>query len=224
MNITITFDSLVVDQNSGKLGGYIMNKFKKLTKAVIAAGVILSVSAFTFNHKSEAATYSHVTTKSESYWNIAKGFGVPINRLEAANHWSPLYVGKTVTLPNSPVSHSDKDLMARLVHAEASGEPYAGKVAVASVILNRVTNPNFPDTVPGVVYQIAYGHYAFTPVPNGQIDKLADANSIKAVNEAIALMGKGNGSVYFYNPATSTSAYDSTRQVTVRIGHHVFAK
>jgi N-acetylmuramoyl-L-alanine amidase len=181
------------------------------------------MSAFTVN-KSDAATYAHVSQNNESYWDIAKGFGVPVNSLGAANHWSSLYKGKSIVIPNSPISHSDKALMARLVHAEAAGEPYAGKVAVASVILNRVNSPKFPNTVPGVIYQISYGHYAFTPVANGQINQPADADSIRAVNEAIALMGQGNGSLYFYNPATSSNYYDASRQVTVRIGHHVFAK
>jgi N-acetylmuramoyl-L-alanine amidase len=201
-----------------------MKKLKKLKKIVIAAGVLLSISAFTLNSKSEAATYTHVTSNSTSYWKVAKGFGVPLNSLETANHWSPLYAGKGIVIPNAPISNADKALMARLVHAEASGEPYAGKVAVASVILNRVSSPKFPNTVPGVIYQYSYGHYEFTPVENGQINQPADADSIRAVNEAIALMGKGNGSLYFYNPATSTSFYDASRQVTVRIGHHVFAK
>jgi N-acetylmuramoyl-L-alanine amidase len=201
-----------------------MKQLKKLKKIVIAAGALLTLSAFTLNSKSEAATYTHVTSNSQTYWNIAKGFGVPLNSLETVNHWSTLYAGKNIVLPNSPVSAADKALMARLVHAEAVGEPYAGKVAVASVILNRVKSSKFPNTVPGVIYQISSGHYAFTPVENGQINQPADADSIRAVNEAIALMGRGNGSLFFYNPATSTSFYDASRQVTVRIGHHVFAK
>lgn len=201
-----------------------MNKLKKLKKLVIAAGVILLMSAFTLNSKSEAATFTHKISNGETYWNIAKGFGVPLNSLEGANNWSSLYAGKTILIPNSPVSTVDKALMARLVHAEAEGEPYAGKVAVASVVLNRVKSPNFPNTVPGVIYQISNGHYAFTPVENGQINQPADAASIRAVNEAIALMGRGNGSLFFYNPTTSTSSWVSSRQVTVKIGHHVFAK
>ncbi|WP_376767984.1 cell wall hydrolase [Neobacillus endophyticus] len=182
------------------------------------------MSAFTFNSKSEAATTYHKVSYGESYWKIAKGFGVPLNSLEAANHSLPLYAGQNIAIPNSPVSPADKGLMARLVHAEANGESYAGKVAVASVILNRVKSPDFPNTVHGVIYQISNGHYAFTPVQNGQINQAADADSLKAVNEAIALMGTGKGSLFFYNPATSQSSWMLSRQVTARIGNHVFAK
>lgn len=200
-----------------------MKQLKKLAKIVVAAGAIFSLSAFTINHKSEAAT-SHTVQPSETYWKIAKGFGIPVNQLESANNWKPLYSGEQMVLPDSPISASDKNLMARLVHAEASGEPYAGKVAVASVILNRVASPDFPDTVRGVIYQVSNGYYAFTPVENGQINQPADPESIRAVNEALALKGQGNGSLFFYNPSTAVSHYDATRTVTVRIGHHVFAK
>src|SRR5690625_5008918 len=50
-------------------------------------------------------------------------------------------------------SESDLDLLARVVRAESEGEPYDGQVAVAAVILNRVTHPEFPNTIAGVVYE-----------------------------------------------------------------------
>ncbi len=86
-----------------------------------------------------------------------------------ANHATSSYLlaGKNLVIPNSTISAADKDLMARLVRAEAVGEPYAGKVAVATVILNRVASPDFPNSIKEVIYQISSGHYAFTPVQNG---------------------------------------------------------
>ncbi|QIZ10310.1 LysM peptidoglycan-binding domain-containing protein [Priestia megaterium] len=197
-----------------------MNKFKKL---MIATGLILSMSAFTLNGTTEAAT-THTVKYGETYWKLAKGFGIPINSLMSANNSKPLIAGQNMTLPNSLISVADKDLMARLVHAEAVGEPYSGKVAVAVVILNRVKSPDFPNTVRGVINQISNGHYAFTPVANGQINQPADAASKRAVNEAIALMGKGNGSLFFYNPKTAVSKWIYSRPVTVTIGNHRFAK
>lgn len=197
-----------------------MNKLRKL---VIAAGLIFSMSAFTGVTKSEAAT-THKIQYGETYWKIAKGFGIPVNSLMSANNSKPLIAGQYMTLPNSPISAADEELMAKLVRAEAVGEPYAGKVAVATVILNRVKSPDFPNTVRGVIYQISNGHYAFTPVQNGQINQPADLASKKAVNEAIALMGKGNGSLFFYNPKTAVSDWIFSREVTVTIGNHRFAR
>ncbi|WP_188498568.1 cell wall hydrolase [Pullulanibacillus pueri] len=195
----------------------------KVMKIFVVSIIVLSLSAFVFNRQSEAAT-SHKVSYGETYWKIAKGFGIRINSLMTANHQKPLYAGETITLPNSPISLSDKKLLYRLVHAEAVGELYAGKVAVATVVLNRVQSSLFPNTVSGVIYQISGGHYAFTPVQDGRINEPADAESKKAVNEALALMGKSSGSLYFYNPATSSSAWILSRPVTVKIGHHVFAK
>lgn len=197
-----------------------MKKFKKL---IVAAGLVLSISVFTLTNQTEAAT-THTVQYGETYWKIAKGFGIPINSLMTANNSKPLIAGQNVTLPNSLFSAADKDLMARLVRAEAVGEPYAGKVAVATVVLNRVKSPLFPNTVRGVIYQIDNGYYAFTPVANGQINQPADYASKRAVNEAIALMGKGSGSLYFYNPRTASSSWILSRSVTVTIGNHVFAK
>lgn len=200
-------------------------KFNKLKKLVIAAGMMVSLSAFTLTTKSEAATgTAHKVQYGESYWKIAKGFGIPVNSLMAANHNAPLYAGETITLPYSSISMSDKDLMARLVHAEAIGEPYAGKVAVATVILNRVSSPDFPNSIRKVIYQISNGHYAFTPVQDGRINQPADAASKRAVNEAIAFKGQGNGSLFFYNPRTAQSKWIFSRPVTVTIGNHRFAK
>ncbi|MEH7414428.1 cell wall hydrolase [Neobacillus drentensis] len=196
---------------------------KKLKKLIVAAGLMLSISAFTLTNQTEAAT-THTVQNGETYWNLAKGFGIPVTSLMVANKSMPLIAGQNVTLPNSPYTAAEKDLMARLVRAEAVGEPYAGKVAVATVIINRVRSADFPNTVKGVIYQIANGHYAFTPVANGTINQPADAASRKAVNEAIALTGKGNGSLFFYNPKTSTSSWITSRPVTITIGNHRFAR
>ncbi len=198
-----------------------MNKIKKL---VIATGLILSMSAFTLTNKSEAAGTTHTVQSGETYWKIATGFGVPLKTLMSANNNKALFAGENIIIPNSSVSTADKELMGRLVHAEAGGEPYAGKVAVATVILNRADNPNFPQTVRDVVYQNHNGHYAFTPVQNGSINQPADSDSKRAVNEALALRGQGSGSLYFYNPKTITDGWILSRPVTVTIGNHRFAR
>lgn len=200
-----------------------MNKLKKL---VMATGLILSMSAFTLNGTTEAATTTHKVQSGETYWKIATKFGVPVYNLMKANNASSdmLYAGQNLVIPNSTISAADKELMARLVRAEAVGEPYAGKVAVATVILNRVASPDFPNSIREVIYQISNGHYAFTPVQNGQINQPADAASRQAVNEAIAFKGQGNGSLFFYNPKTAVSQWITSRHVTVTIGNHRFAK
>ncbi len=114
--------------------------------------------------------------------------------------------------------------MARLVTAEAGGESYKGKVAVAKVILNRVNAKGFPNTITGVIYEpIKYG-YAFTPVTDGRINQPASAEAKMAVEEAISTNGVHSDWLYFYNPKTSTDKWITTRQTVAVIGNHVFAK
>jgi N-acetylmuramoyl-L-alanine amidase len=200
-----------------------MNKIKKL---VLATGLLLSISFGASTIHSEAATTSYQVKTGDTYWKIASKFGVPVTNLKNTNHVTSnlLYAGNTIVIPNSSISDADKDLIAHLVNAEAKGEPYAGKVAVATVILNRVASPDFPSTVKEVVYQKSNGYFAFTPVQNGAINQVPDASSRAAVNEALAFRGQGKGSLFFYNPKTAVSKWIFSREVTVTIGNHRFAK
>jgi N-acetylmuramoyl-L-alanine amidase len=198
---------------------------KNIKKLVFASVLSLSVSLFSMNTQSEASTNYQVQS-GDSYYKIGSKFGVPVTAIKTANNQSSdmIYPGQSLVIPDSAVSVADKDLMARLVHAEAKGEPYAGKVAVATVILNRVDSAEFPNTVRDVIYQISNGAYAFTPVQNGYINQPADEESKRAVNEALAFRGQGNGSLFFYNPNTAASQWIFSRPVTVTIGNHTFAK
>ncbi|MBP3041570.1 cell wall hydrolase [Bacillaceae bacterium Marseille-Q3522] len=176
--------------------------------------------------QANAASNLYTVKKGDTYWKIAQAAGVSVYGLKQANHKTSdiLYTGQKLVIPEGAVSVEERDLLARLVSAEAVGEPYAGKVAVATVVLNRVDHPDFPNSVKEVIYEKAGGHFAFTPVQNGKINQAADTESKKAVNEAIAFRGQGNGSIFFYNPKTSTSKWIFSRQVIVTIGNHRFAK
>ena len=109
--------------------------------------------------------------------------------------------------------------LARLVHAEARGEPYLGKVAVAAVVLNRVRSSSFPNTISGVIYQAG----AFDCVADGQINLTPDSDSIRAARDAMNGWDPTGGCIYYYNPATSTSAWIWSREVRLSIGRHNFA-
>jgi N-acetylmuramoyl-L-alanine amidase len=127
----------------------------------------------------------------------------------------------TTSSSSSNVSAYEKDLLARLVRAEAESEPYAGKVAVAVVVLNRVDNSSFPNSISGVINQAGQ----FSPVSNGEINKPADSESIRAVNEALTTKRSlGAGSLFFYNPKTATSRWLDSRPTTLVIGNHTFKK
>ncbi len=127
---------------------------------------------------------------------------------------------KSLGLSTGGYSSSDLELLARCVSAEARGEPYQGQVAVAAVILNRVNSASFPGTIAGVVYQPG----AFSSVDDGQINMEPTASSRNAAKEALNGFDPSYGSIYFYNPAKSTSKWIFSRPVITTIGSHVFAK
>ena len=117
-------------------------------------------------------------------------------------------------------SNSDLNLLARLVYAEARGEPYTEQVAVAAVVLNRVKSSSFPNTIAGVIYQSG----AFSVVADGQINLTPNSTAKKAAQDAINGWDPTYGSIYYFNPKTATSSWIWSRPVTVVIGNHRFCK
>lgn len=118
-------------------------------------------------------------------------------------------------------SNSNLNLLARAVHGEARGEPYEGQVAVAAVILNRVKNSQFPNTIAGVIYQSG----AFSCVDDGQINATPNSTSIKAAQDALNGWDPSGGALYFYNPAKISSTNWIWRRPVIKvIGGHYFAK
>ncbi|KHF38805.1 cell wall hydrolase [Halalkalibacter okhensis] len=194
---------------------------KKIMFTICAAAAIIFIGG----NDSHAQSVTHSVVAGDTFYKLGQQYGVPATDIQRANNKnsSMLMVGETLTIPAS-ISTAEKDLLARLVRAEAEGEPYAGKVAVATVVLNRVAHKDFPNTVTGVINEVSNGYYAFSPVQNGRITRAADNESIRAVNEALAFRGQGSGSLFFYNPATATNHWNATRTETIRIGNHVFAK
>lgn len=118
----------------------------------------------------------------------------------------------------------EMDLFAGLVHAEARGEPYRGKVAVAAAILNRINSSVYPDDLKSVVFQVDSGYYQFCPVRDGSIWQTPDETAYRAVEEAIEGEDPSKGAISFYNPATSSNRWVRQQTVTTTIGNHVFFK
>jgi len=112
------------------------------------------------------------------------------------------------------------DLMARVISAEAKGEPYIGQVAVGAVILNRVDHPNFPNTIPGVIFEPD----AFTAVSTGHIWEPPAASSVRAAQDALAGWDPTGGALFYYNPAKATNWWVAGRRFITQIGRHIFLR
>ena len=115
-------------------------------------------------------------------------------------------------------SSADYELLARIISAEARGEPYLGQVAVGAVVLNRIEHPSFPDTLSGVVYQRG----AFSCLNDGQFYEPISDSAYKAASDAINGLDPSGGAIYYYNPAKSTNKWIFSRPVITTIGDHRF--
>jgi N-acetylmuramoyl-L-alanine amidase len=121
------------------------------------------------------------------------------------------------------VSEEELLLLQKIVMAEAEGEPYQGKVAVANVVLNRLRSANFPDTI----YKVIYQKHQFSPVGNGRLKRVKpNDDSIKAVNAALSGVKEVPDNTYFFlslKLAQDLTVHHSQEYVKT-IGNHTFYK
>ena len=115
-------------------------------------------------------------------------------------------------------SGSQVDLLARLISAEARGEPYSGQVAVGAVVLNRSKHPSFPNTLSGVIYQSG----AFTCITDGQFNQPVAESAYRAARDALNGVDPSGGAIYYFNPSTATSSWIWSRPLITVIGKHRF--
>lgn len=121
---------------------------------------------------------------------------------------------------SSPSRSSSEYTLAQCIHGEARGEPYVGQVAVGAVILNRVDDPRFPNTIAGVIYQPG----AFTAVSDGQMFQEPGDSALKAARDALNGWDPSGGALYYYNPAKTTNKWIWSRPIVKVIGKHYFCK
>jgi N-acetylmuramoyl-L-alanine amidase len=115
-------------------------------------------------------------------------------------------------------SSGDLDLLARLISAEARGEPYEGQVAVGAVVLNRVEHPSFPNSISGVIYQPG----AFSCLDDGQFNEPVAESAYRAARDAMNGWDPSYGATSHFTPATATSKWIWSRPLIVSIGKHRF--
>ena len=200
-----------------------------LKSTVIHPGQKLNVSADVYT-----------VQKGDSLYLIAKKYGISLYSLRKANgKWDDLiYVGQNLIIPGQaaktgsvgatatnkgviPYTQSDLDLLARLITAEANNQPYTAKVAVGAVVVNRVKDSRFPNTISGVIYEKSYGYYQFTPVQNGMINKPASQDAIKAAYDALNGVDPTKGALYFFDNS-ATNKWLWSKPLALRSGDMVY--
>ena len=232
--------------NKKVCGGFAMSREKKIL--VLALAVIFAVNIFIialaqhasadlYKKGSSGPTVTEIQTRLKN-WGYYSGSvdGVYGSQTEKAVRWFQQKNGlqadgqvgdlTLAALGMTPSDSSgggggssgDLDLLARLISAEARGEPYEGQVAVGAVVLNRVEHPSFPNSISGVIYQPG----AFSCLDDGQFDEPVAESAYRAARDAINGWDPSYGAIYYFNPATATSKWIWSRPLIVNIGKHRF--
>ncbi|MDM5317298.1 cell wall hydrolase [Fictibacillus sp. b24] len=154
------------------------------------------------------------------YGPVTGYFGAITERAVADFQYKTNLSSDGVAGPATFLMLNDIEQMARVVHGEARGESYIGKVAVAAVILNRLDDPAFPNQIGDVIHQTN----AFTAVHDGQYDLQPSSYAYHAVMDAMQGWDPTYGSVYYYNPELATNTWIFSRPSVTKIGNHLFAQ
>ena len=127
---------------------------------------------------------------------------------------------KSLKQNKKEVINEDLLLLSKLVTGEARGESYEGQIAVAAVVINRVKDPRFPNSIKDVIYQ----KNAFSVVNDGSINMQPTESAYNAAIEALYGKDPTDKAVFFWNPDIATCKWIKTLNPYLKIGNHVFAK
>ena len=113
--------------------------------------------------------------------------------------------------------------LSHIINAEAGNQPMDGQIAVGNVVLNRVADERFPNSVKEVVFDRRGGVAQFSPTADGRISLTPDEDAELAAKLAFEGYDPVGESLYFINPsACNASWFNSRLTYTATIGDHVF--
>ena len=190
----------------------------------------------------EITTDKYIVKENDTLFTIAQRANVTTEQLKEVNQLNQdvIMVGQVLfisAIENAPSDsdNSSKDTtsrgyreedlywLSRIIHAEAQGEPYVGKVAVGNVVLNRVESGLFPNTIKGVVFDKQHGYTQFSPVLDGNIYNTPNSDSINAAKDALNGNRPVGDALYFLNMSKSTNFWIvQNRKYFMTIGDHDF--
>lgn len=223
-------DSLYTIASKHKITVELLKQANNLKNSTILVGQTLQIPV---------DYVTHYVTSGESLYKLARHYGCTENEIKNLNDLSSnqIQAGATLKIPVRTTQKRDTtvtssrggtyqrtytqqewDMLAQVVYGEARGEVYEGQVAVAAVVLNRVENAGFPDTMYDVIFQ----KNAFTCVSDGQYYLTPNRTAYAAALDAMQGTDPTSGCLYYWNPSTATSRWIWTRTIATTIGNHVF--
>lgn len=136
--------------------------------------------------------------------------------------WDPWLDGAAVTSAAAAYDAMDYYWLSRVIFAESGGEELEGQIAVGNVVLNRVHSPDFPDSIPAVIFDTENG-VQFEPVANGSVFQQPSELSCEAARRVLAGENTAGTALYFFAPALSEGTWiDESRSFQQAIGSHRF--
>ena len=129
------------------------------------------------------------------------------------------------TVENEQFTDEEEYLLAKLAMAEAEGEDLKGKAFVMLVVLNRVNDDEFPDTIKEVIFQESDGTYQFSPIGDGRFFKQEPSDECY---EALELIKTGydesKGALYFTSIKEQSTWHSRNLDFLFEHGGHLFYK
>jgi N-acetylmuramoyl-L-alanine amidase len=187
----------------------------KLQQALKTQGILNGAADGIYGSMTRGAVVKFQTAKRISIDGIA------------GNQTQTILYAQATTLSRATSTTAATNLywLSRIINAEAEAEPYAGKVAVGNVVINRVNSGTFANTIKGVIFEYSQGLPQFSPVADGTIYNTPSAASVQAAKDALAGQRPVGSAQFFFNPDKATARWIVENKTYVtRIGDHVFYK
>ena len=119
------------------------------------------------------------------------------------------------------LSEESADMLMKIAMAEAGGEDLTGKALVMNVVVNRIRDKEFPDTVEGVIFQPGQ----FSPISDGRYyDMVPDEDCHKALYMVVNGWDESQGATYFRTNVSGETWHSEALQKLFTHGNHTFFK
>ena len=180
-----------------------------------------------------AANGRYIYVGQKSYISREGVFMLPVRALakafDATVHWNAVARSVSLTSGGGAIEYGsefyDEDAvywLARIISAEAQGEPLRGQIAVGNVVMNRVNSPDYPNTIYKLIFD-RRGGVQFTPVANKTIYNEPAPISVIAAKLVLDGADTAGDCMYFLNEEQSTSFWILENcSYVMTIGNHSF--